>query len=158
MNLAVMSQDENRPIRSCEKQEKNGLHSRADRSPIKILLVDDCTDGRELLARYLGHEFIADITQVSSGNEAIRLLSQNDFDLVISDLSMDDGDGLAVWMFIEANDRIKTRFIMFTGSMEFAASARLDERMIVIAKPKIDELVDAIAFLGIIDADRSGEG
>src|SRR2546427_10485169 len=60
----------------------------------RVLVVDDERSMRELLAIMLkqaGH----DVTVADGGEAAIRALQSNTFDLVITDLRMRQGDGLA---------------------------------------------------------------
>jgi CheY-like chemotaxis protein/Tfp pilus assembly protein PilZ len=66
----------------------------------RILLVDDEKDIREILRDDLdgqGYE----IFEAGSGNEAIALLDTQKFDLVISDLKMPNGDGMALLKMIK---------------------------------------------------------
>src|SRR2546422_9184154 len=60
----------------------------------RVLVVDDERSMRELLAIMLkqaGH----DVTVADGGEAAVRALQSNTFDLVITDLRMRQGDGLA---------------------------------------------------------------
>lgn len=60
--------------------------------PLSILVADDEEGIRSLLVRWLGkhgHQ----VSCVSSGQDASRLLEQHRFDLVITDVVMPDGDG-----------------------------------------------------------------
>lgn len=63
--------------------------------PLRVLIVDDEPELRELLALYLGYNFEVSIQEAGSGTEAIEAVqrSQGQFDLVISDFTMPNGNG-----------------------------------------------------------------
>ncbi len=78
---------------------------------MNILLVDDEPDILELLAEefeYNGHN----VKTALSGNEAIILLKNESFDVVISDYKMPNGNGMSVLGFIQnLNPRPKFYFV-----------------------------------------------
>lgn len=61
----------------------------------RILIVDDDSDIRALVAYHLQQAGM-DVTEASTGREAVRLLEQEPFALVILDIMMDEMDGLTV--------------------------------------------------------------
>lgn len=68
-------------------------------NPISILVVDDATDTLEVIAQCLrncGHH----VTCVSGGLQAISILQDRYFDLVVTDLLMPDADGMQVIMAV----------------------------------------------------------
>ena len=66
-----------------------------DSNEVKILFVDDEEVIRKALSRELKLEGYS-VTPAANGNEAIMLLENNSYDIVITDLMMPDTDGLAV--------------------------------------------------------------
>ena len=60
----------------------------------KLLIVDDEYNTRQALMRYLGKRF--DVSGACDGTEAIELLANNVYDLVLTDLRMPGADGLSV--------------------------------------------------------------
>ncbi|HCO11954.1 MAG TPA: response regulator [Desulfonauticus sp.] len=66
----------------------------------KILLVDDEKAFVEILTKRLTKRGFS-VSRAYSGEEAIRLLRKEDFDLVILDLKMEDMDGLEVLNIIK---------------------------------------------------------
>ncbi len=66
--------------------------------PLRVLVVDDETDLRELLSLEIESEFAAEVRQASSGNEAAKLIADSSIliDAVICDYSMPDGNGSVV--------------------------------------------------------------
>lgn len=65
-------------------------------SPAKILLVDDITENRILLREFL-HEFGFDIEEAADGLDAIELMQEHSYNLVLTDIRMPRMDG---WEFI----------------------------------------------------------
>ena len=62
-------------------------------SPAEILVVDDQPTNRELITTVLSREGYS-IAQAADGREAIRLLGQRSFDVVITDMLMPNTDGV----------------------------------------------------------------
>lgn len=89
----------------------------------RMLVVDDKANMRELLETAFSERGF-DVTTASSGDEAIDLLSERLFDVVITDLSMPGKDGLAV---LKASKSIAadTEVIIITayGTIETAVEA-----------------------------------
>lgn len=72
-----------------------------------ILLVEDHADTREILARLLarcGHE----ISTAENMHEALGLLSDQQFDALVSDIGLPDGDGLQVMVEARKRQPLKT--------------------------------------------------
>ncbi len=62
---------------------------------IRVLLVDDEAGFVDVLQKRLGRRGLK-ITPAISGTSAIKILRENDFDVVILDLKMEDMDGIEV--------------------------------------------------------------
>jgi putative nucleotidyltransferase with HDIG domain len=72
--------------------------ARADtkrRRSARILVVDDEAHVRSMMGSTLERQGY-DVQLAASGNEALELLDQNAFDLVLTDIVMQDGNGIAV--------------------------------------------------------------
>jgi CheY-like chemotaxis protein len=84
-----------------------------DQSPLRVLVADDYDDMRYVLQRWF-EEAGARVASAANGREVSRLLKQETFDLVVTDVLMPDGDGLEV---IAEVRRIapKTRLIAISG-------------------------------------------
>ena len=76
-------------------QEKSGAESASKRSA-RILLVDDEIVVRVMLTEVLATEEGYDVTTANDGSQAIDLLHQERFDLIITDLMMPDVNGIGV--------------------------------------------------------------
>ncbi|RLM26335.1 two-component system response regulator GlrR [Brenneria alni] len=70
------------------------------RKAANLLLVDDDPSLLKLLGMRLTSEGFS-VTTAESGQEALRLLTREQFDLVISDLRMDEMDGMALFSEIQ---------------------------------------------------------
>ena len=69
---------------------------------MKILIVDDIFTNRLLLTelvKTIGHEY----AQVENGKEAIEVMKQEDFDLVLMDVEMPVMNGLETVVYIRKN-------------------------------------------------------
>jgi len=114
---------------------------------IRILVVDDQADWRYLVASTLRVKVKdACLEEANSSATAIEHLKKTTYSLVVCDYQMPGGSGLEVFDFLESNPESETAFILFTASPDIQ---RLKEKMIVVSKSAVEELLDAITFLGI---------
>ena len=101
----------------------------------RVLIVDDEADIRELLLltlQRMGHE--ADAAE--SCADAYQLLSENRYDLCLTDMRLPDGDGLMVLKHIsERYARVPVAVITAFGSAENAVAALKAGAFDYIAKP-----------------------
>ncbi|HEU0169620.1 MAG TPA: response regulator, partial [Chloroflexota bacterium] len=89
----------------------------------RLLLVDDEEAVRMTLAAVLSREGY-DVTAVASGSQALAVLESRGFDVVLSDLRLDDMDGLAVLSRAqELNPDVVTVVLTGYASMESAIDA-----------------------------------
>jgi DNA-binding NtrC family response regulator len=82
-------------------------------SPKKILLVEDEQIIRVLCRRLLGEGY--DLTMVDGVTEARRMILEKNWDLLITDLRLPDGDGIDVIEALRARDA-RCKVIIVTGS------------------------------------------
>ncbi|MDX6443302.1 MAG: hypothetical protein QOH71_376 [Blastocatellia bacterium] len=71
-----------------------------------ILIVDDSRETTEMLTALLTAEG-AEVAAAGSGKDALRLVNENSFDLVISDISMPEMDGYQLLHEIRASSSLK---------------------------------------------------
>lgn len=64
-----------------------------DVEDVRVLLVDDSATARRHVIRILNNLGIMQITQVENGRQAIEQLSQQEFDLIVTDFNMPEMDG-----------------------------------------------------------------
>ncbi|MBI2570674.1 MAG: response regulator [Candidatus Schekmanbacteria bacterium] len=88
-----------------------------------ILLVDDSSATRSIIASALQDLGDLRIVEASSGFEALRVLPTEAFDLVLTDINMPDINGLEVVAFMSRNERYRHIPIVIVSS-ESAARDR----------------------------------
>ncbi len=81
---------------------------------IKILVVDDEPELVQII-KVLFEKFNFSITTSNSGNHAWQLLQGHDFDLVLTDVRMTDGDGIELAKKIRARHPRKPSVLFMTG-------------------------------------------
>lgn len=112
---------------------------------MRILLIDDYDDIREVLSLILQGIYDCEIVEKASGNSAINLLKQDQkFDLVISDYNMPDGNGGKVYTYLREN-KIQIPFILLSSDgldthSEFDSKILLDH----VSKPFTDDIIETI--------------
>lgn len=85
-------------------------------SQIRVLIVDDQSSIRQILANSLAQLGFAHVSQRKDGKEALEYLAQNPTHLVISDFNMPVMDGLALLRAVRGNPKTqKVAFIILTG-------------------------------------------
>lgn len=85
----------------------------------KILFVDDEEDIREIIGEELVDEGYQ-VTLAVSGNDALEKLNNDQFNAVISDTNMPDGDGeFLLQEFLKLEAHKSTKFYFATGKIEF---------------------------------------
>ena len=120
-----------------------------DMVPSRLLVVDDVAANRELLRTVLspfGHE----ITEASSGREAVELAHRRPFDLILMDVQMPGMDGLAATRTIRSSAELNhaTPILAFSadvlaGQLATCMAAGMNDH---IAKPiDLHSLISKIA-------------
>lgn len=89
------------------KPPKSDIHG-------KILIVDDEDYLLDLMKEILLNEGDFEVVTTTSGKEAIRLVEDNSYDLVISDIRMPEVDGINIYSFLKSR-QMETRVIMVTA-------------------------------------------
>ena len=116
------------------------------RQSARLLLVDDDPSLLKLLGMRLSSEGYQ-VTTAASGPEALRLLQKEQIDLVISDLRMDEMDGLALFSEIQKrNPSLPVIILTAHGSIPDAVSATQQGVFSFLTKP-----VDRDALYKAID-------
>ncbi len=112
----------------------------------RILIVDDEFNTREAMARYLKTKYL--VSTAGDGAQAIEMLQNGDFDLVLTDLKMPNMDGFSVLDATMSKAR-KIPCILLTayGSIADAVNAVKKGAFDFVAKPvkleKLEEVIEA---------------
>jgi DNA-binding NtrC family response regulator len=112
----------------------------------RVLVVDNDADMVNVLQRYLESENYETVT-TTSGSEAVAMIGRENFDVVLTDLVMDDADGMEV---VRATQRARSgaRVLVMTafGSIESAIKTMREGAFDYLTKPfKLDEVSLAVA-------------
>jgi adenylate cyclase len=103
------------------------IHSPKPNEAGRILVVDDNSSNRDLLCRRLVHEG-HEVVVACSGLEALTILEDDRFDLILLDLLMPDMNGVEVLERLKADERWRsTPVIMISGLSETDAVIRCIE-------------------------------
>jgi len=81
----------------------------------RILIVDDEAGIRDALTFGLESDNGYEIFGAEGGDEALRIIEATDIDVVVSDIRMPQGNGLALLRGIRIRNRIKPLVIMMSG-------------------------------------------
>ncbi|MFB2934497.1 PAS domain-containing protein [Aerosakkonemataceae cyanobacterium BLCC-F154] len=115
-----------------------------------ILVVDDEADTRELIA-FLLQQYGAKVTTSASAKEALILMEQATFDLLISDIGMPDIDGYSLMRQVRnqnLNKQIPAIALTAYASEEDQKQAIISGFQLHIAKPlELEQLTQAIVKL-----------
>jgi len=111
----------------------------------KILVVDDDTAMREMMALALGKEGF-NVHPAASADEARHAVDSATFDLIVTDIYLGDGTGLELLEHChEACPEAKVILVTAHGTVETAASARRLGVFDYLAKPfEVDTLVERV--------------
>lgn len=110
--------------------QKRGIHAFAlsfQKKPMKtdqtnyrpskrVLVVDDEPEIQEILIEHLNTLGIFTVN-ANSGNEAIRICQNNSFDGIITDLKMNDGDGIVLAQFIQKTPYPRPKLFICSGNI-----------------------------------------
>lgn len=96
----------------------------ADAKPVKILLVDD-QPGRLLTYRAILEPLGEDLVQAGSGREALKLLMDDDYAVILLDVNMPGMDGFETASLIHQHPRFEKTPIIFVTAVNVSDMDRL---------------------------------
>jgi two-component system chemotaxis response regulator CheY len=127
-----------------------------DKTKLNILVVDDMNMGRMLVINALTQNGYTQHQQANNGKVALDLLlsSSTKFDLILSDWTMPEMNGLTFFKELKANDKLNNiPFIMITAETEKSQVAMALEAGVnaYITKPftalNLDEKIQSVLKL-----------
>lgn len=111
----------------------------------QVLFVDDDPDTRRLVSELFRTKLGIVVTLADSAKEAIDLLGEQNFTLVVSDYEMPGARGIEVVSFM-ARERMVTPFLFYTSSnISSHELQKLDYPIVVIQKPYFEGLLSMAA-------------
>ncbi len=109
----------------------------------RILLIEDDEDLRMIFFSQL-KDLNASVLVANSGNEAIKLLGLNlPIDIIVSDYSMPDGDGVSVLKYV-AQKNLEIPFVFYTNNINPSIPEKYPRFLGIIHKLDFDLLVEVI--------------
>src|SRR4029079_3184781 len=87
-----------------------------------VLVVDDDTDVRGLLAAVLENDGTAKVTEAASGAGAMNILAREEFDVAVVDVQLPDHSGLDILRWARAAE-IDTELSVLTRDADHATAA-----------------------------------
>ena len=100
---------------------------RGDGDPARALLVEDERFVAELLAEYLALEGY-EVDRAKDGREALALVRQRDYALIVSDMRMPDVDGPAFYRELQVvRPELTRRMVFVTGDVVSTGTRRFLE-------------------------------
>jgi|TARA_R110002072_G_scaffold14810_17_gene60660 CheY-like chemotaxis protein len=122
---------------------------------VRVLIAEDDTSVRTFVARALAHRGY-ETTEVEDGVQALEALDGQDYDLLLTDISMPGLDGIGLALKV-TRDQPDLPILMMTGySAERQRAHNLEELISgVLVKPfTLKQVCDAVDdALGLIKAD-----
>ncbi|MCD8512110.1 MAG: response regulator [Nitrincola sp.] len=87
-----------------------------DPDSLRVLIVDDSKMARKMIRRVLGNMGIQHFTEAVDGAEAIAILSDQSFDLVVTDYNMPEVNGLELTDYIRSHETLSHLPILMVTS------------------------------------------
>jgi CheY-like chemotaxis protein len=133
---------------SPDETQQNGAKARRSAGQTKVLLVDDGDMMRKLVGVMLSRLGLGAVVEARNGAEALRLLEQDRFDVVVSDWHMEPVDGLDLLQTLRTTDRYSAvPFVMMTSEQSGTCIAKVEgAQATYLPKPfRIDQLGAALS-------------
>jgi CheY-like chemotaxis protein len=123
-----------------------------------VLVIDDDVALSRIVQKMLAVDF--DVEVVNSGQEAVARLSEGNYDLVLSDVTMPGLDGPTVFELATRNrPELASRFVFMTGGVSTLSAREFLEasEAPVVGKPFTSETLRSILRkrVDLVDSSRS---
>lgn len=79
-----------------------------------VLVIEDCIDIKDIVMNWIEETLDGRAFGATTIKDAINLLGQNKFDVIVCDFQLPDGDGDEIWAYLRQN-RIQTPTILFSS-------------------------------------------
>lgn len=127
-------------------------HSRAERAPVRVLVVDDTDHVRSMLVNMLNLDGFDVVGEAVDGHDAVRVAEEADPHVVVMDLRMPHLDG------IEATRQIKARrphqvVLIYSAYLDESVDQRAGAAGARRCLPKLDGLVELERELALIELE-----
>ena len=106
----------------------SGLAAELDTEDMRVLLVDDSPSARKFMRRVLENLGIDKFVEAENGREAVSILSETMFDLVVTDYNMPEMDGRALVEYIRKQSwQATVPILMVTSEADKGRLAGVEE-------------------------------
>lgn len=110
----------------------------------RVLYIDDEADLLELAASFFEEENLP-IDTCTDFDTALKLIRENNYDVIITDAKMPSGSGYDLYKIVKAEDKFKGKFILVTGNIQTIGEENKHHFDLVIYKPlRFEELVASV--------------
>jgi two-component system chemotaxis response regulator CheY len=116
--------------------DKLAVSSEIDLEAVKVLLVDDSRSARAFMRRVLGNLGIQHFTEAENGKQAVEIIQQHYFDLVVTDYNMPEMDGR------ELTEYIRTQSWQNTVPILMVSSESNQSRLAAVAQAGVSGVCD----------------
>ena len=106
-------------------EDKNYTMKQADSMHRRILVVDDEPMNIKLIQHIMRDEPMYEIVSASGGRQALKVLEQQSFDLILLDVNMPEMDGLETLKRIR--EKYQTSVVLITGDRDLVSAAEFSE-------------------------------
>jgi two-component system chemotaxis response regulator CheY len=108
--------------------DDTALDEDIDYDALRVLLVDDSGNARRFMRRVLENMGLSDIVEASDGSEAVKLLDQTLFDLVVTDYNMPEMDGQALVEYVRQQSwQASVPILMVTSESDMGRLAAVEQ-------------------------------
>jgi CheY-like chemotaxis protein len=119
---------------------------------MRVLIVDDSRLARLTLRKALPANLLADVVEAADGNEALRHLEANDFDLMLLDLTLPGRDGYQVLKVLQESGRTPPTIVVSADAQSLAAERVMRLGAIGFVKKSLTskDLTEALQRAGLL--------
>ena len=118
----------------------------------RVLFVEDNEDFRTITTNFFRTRFDFNLTVAHCGNEAIQFLNGTNFDLIVTDYFMPNGDGEDILNYLHVH-KIEIPVIIFSGGGYHESIFDHPKLFIMVEKPSTEKL--SLAILKALDPCKS---
>ena len=119
---------------------------------MRVLIVDDSRIARMALRKALPPALLGEVTEASSGSEALKCIAASRFDLMFLDLTMPDGNGYEVLQTLQDTGRTFPTIVVSADVQTLAVERVIKLGAIALVKKsfKSTELDHVLARAGLL--------
>jgi signal transduction histidine kinase/ActR/RegA family two-component response regulator len=145
------------PARPAVKKPALGRYALPVLRGVRVLVVDDDRDGRDLLQRFL-EDSKASVCAAGSAAEARRVLESSEIDVLLSDIGMPGEDGYDLIRWVRGSQRPRVRGVPAGAITAFARSEDRAKALSCGYDAHLSKPVEPIELVALVDELRHTRG